>query len=75
MNVKKKRPALGRLMAVLAAALLMMTGAWVTASDAYAQDDDVTLKAVRGRIRTGISHMTAYGSAATSRALMQRNHQ
>ena len=44
MNVKKKRPALGRLMAVLAAALLMMTGAWVTASDAYAQDDDVTLK-------------------------------
>ena len=44
MNVKKKRPAFGRFMTVLAAVLLMMTGAWAAASDAYAQDDDVTLK-------------------------------
>ena len=44
MNVKKKRPAFGRPMAVLASVLLMMTGVWAAASDAYAQDDDVTLK-------------------------------
>lgn len=44
MNVKKKRPAFGRFMAVLASVLLMMTGVWAAASDAYAQDDDVTLK-------------------------------
>ncbi|MEI3502421.1 MAG: DUF6273 domain-containing protein [Anaerovoracaceae bacterium] len=31
-------------MAVLASVLLMMTGVWAAASDAYAQDDDVTLK-------------------------------
>ena len=44
MNVKKKRPVFGRSMTVLAAVLLMMTGAWAAASDAYAQDDDMTLK-------------------------------
>lgn len=44
MKVKKKRPASGRFIAVLAAVLLMMTGVWAAASDAYAQDDDVTLK-------------------------------